>query len=121
MHECWQSASLVETASGQRKIGLATQNVLYDDADVYATCSEAGANALLFGLTDQALRMMRDVPFQTPIDLMDQLLEPIHKAGIQLTGRPTLNKLFTLNALVGPDNAAWQTCSIRHRRCLPPG
>ncbi|WP_460911333.1 enolase C-terminal domain-like protein [Spirosoma areae] len=107
MHECWQSASMVETASGQRRIGLATQNVLYDDADLYSAWSEAGANALLFGLTDQALRLMRDVPFQTPIDLMDQLLEPIHKAGIQLTGRPTLNKLFTLNALVGPDNAAW--------------
>ncbi len=107
MHECWQSASLVETTSGQRKIGLATQNVLYDDADVYSNWSEAGANALLFGLTDQALQMMRDVPFQTPIDLMDQLLEPIHKAGIKLTGQPTLNKLFTLNALVGPDNAAW--------------
>ncbi|MBD2753976.1 mandelate racemase/muconate lactonizing enzyme family protein [Spirosoma validum] len=107
MHECWQSASLVETESGLRKIGLATQNVLYDDADVYSLYSEAGANALLFSLTDQALRMMRDVPFQTPIDLMDQLLEPIHKAGIQLTNRPALNKLFTLNALVGPDNAAW--------------
>lgn len=107
MHECWQSASLVETASGVRKIGLATQNVLYDDADVYSLYSEAGANALLFSLTDQALRMMRDVPFQTPIDLMDQLLESVHKAGMQLTGRQTLNKLFTLNALVGPDNAAW--------------
>lgn len=107
MHECWQSASQVESASGIRKIGLSTQNVLYDDADLYATCSEAGANALLFSLTDQALRMMRDRPFQTPIDLMDGLLESVHQTGIQLTRRPSLNKLFTLNALVGPDNAAW--------------
>ncbi|WP_257669477.1 hypothetical protein [Parapedobacter tibetensis] len=39
--ELWQVASLMESTSGKHGIGLATQSVLYGDADFFASCSEA--------------------------------------------------------------------------------
>lgn len=107
MTEMWQTASRMESEGGISRTGICTQNVLYSEADVFAAHSEAGGNALMFSLTDKALQMAKDIPFSTPVQLIDQLLPLVYEEGRKLTGRKELNKIFALNALVGPDNAAW--------------
>lgn len=107
MTEMWQTASQLTSGSGIRRIGICTQNVLYADADVFAAHSEAGGNALMYSLTDKALQIAKTVSFTNPLDLIDTILPQVYEAGQTLTGKKDLNKIFALNALIGPDNAAW--------------
>lgn len=105
--ELWQAVSYLESASGNKAIGLGTQSVLYADADLFAAHSEAGGNALSYALTEKALHLVRKTPFTTPITLLDDILPEVIRTGQALTGKKDLNPLFTYIALVGPDNAAW--------------
>ena len=45
--------------------------------------------------------------FETPVDLLEEILEEVYEYGKAITGNPDLRKTFALNALVGVDNAAW--------------
>jgi hypothetical protein len=65
MTEIWQTAALLESEAGHRKIGVCTQNVLYSDANVFAAHSESGGNALMYALTDQALQLVKETPLPT--------------------------------------------------------
>ena len=107
MTECWQSASLLESDSGIKKIGLCTQNALYSDSNVYFNHSEAGGNALMFALTDYALKLVEKTPFQNPIELMEKIFPQVYEYGQAITGIKLLNKIFVLNSLISVDNAAW--------------
>ncbi len=105
--EIWQSVALLQSTSGVRTIGLGTQNVLWSDANVFSAQSESGGNVLMYALTERALQMARGQSFETPIDLLDSLLDEVYAYGKQITGNPDLRKTFALNALVAVDNAAW--------------
>ena len=107
MTEIWQTMALLESASGTRKVGLCTQNVLWSDARVFADHSESGGNALMFALSERALQIAQGRSFQTPVDLLDDMLEEVYEYGKAITGNANLRKTFALNALVGLDNAAW--------------
>jgi hypothetical protein len=107
MSEIWQTAALMETASGTRKVGLCTQNVLWSDSAVFADQSESGGNALMFALAEYALQAVRGQSFEHPIALLDDLLDEVYAYGKKITGNKNLRKTFALNALVGFDNAAW--------------
>jgi L-alanine-DL-glutamate epimerase-like enolase superfamily enzyme len=107
MTEIWQTIALLESAKGTRKVGLCTQNVLWSDARVFADHSESGGNALMFALTERALQLAAGRSFQTPVDLLDDLLDEVYEYGKAITGNAHLRKTFALNALVGLDNAAW--------------
>lgn len=107
MTEMWQTASRLVSERGSSTIGLCTQNVLYDDADVFASHTEAGGNTLLFALTDKALQRVKATPFTTPVDLIETILPGVYADGQTLTGKKDLNKIFALNALISVDNAAW--------------
>jgi hypothetical protein len=103
----WQTASQLQIDTGTSKIGISTQNVLYADADLFSSHTEAGGNALMYALTDRALQLVKNLPFNTPVKLLDEILPQAYAEGQKLTGKPTLNKIFALNALIGIDNAAW--------------
>ena len=107
MTEIWQTMAMLESARGTRKIGLCTQNVLWSDARVFAEHSESGGNALMFALSERALQMAEGRSFQTPVDLLDDMLDEVYEYGKAITGNAHLRKTFALNALVGLDNAAW--------------
>jgi len=108
MSEIWQAAVRVEGESGGARVGIGTQNVLWSDAAVFASRSEAAGNALMYAVTEHALALVREAgPFRTPLDLQDAILEPVHAYARAVTGRADLRKTFTLNALVPVDNAAW--------------
>ena len=107
MTEIWQTMAMLESARGTRKVGLCTQNVLWSDAKVFADHSESGGNALMFALSEYALQLAVGRSFQTPVELLDGMLEEVYAYGKALTGNAHLRKTFALNALVGLDNAAW--------------
>ncbi len=107
MTEIWQSAALLQSQCGIRRIGLCTQNVLWSDARVFAAHSESGGNALMFALTEYALQLVKGKSFTTPIDLLDFILDDVYEYGKKISGNAELRKTFALNALVGIDNAAW--------------
>ncbi len=104
--ECWQIASKIQSQSGIDKIGIATQNVLYADANLFAGHSEAAGNALMYILVNEALQLMKTTSFTDPINLFEKILPEVVAAGKKLTG-PGLNINFVYNALVSVDNAAW--------------
>lgn len=114
MTEIWQTAIRLEGSGGRHATGLCTQNVLWSDASIFSAHSESGGNALMYGLTQYALQLSREMTFHTPLELLDQLLEPVHARGIAMTGNPDLKKTFTLNALVGIDIAAWILFAREH-------
>ncbi len=108
MSEIWQTAVRLESDSGRRRVGLGTQSVLWSDAAVFAAHAEAAGNALMYAITERALHLAREAgSFRTPLELQEAILDATHEYGRAVTGRPTLRRTFTLNALVPVDNAAW--------------
>lgn len=113
--ELWQSAALMESETGHKGLGLGTQSPLWSDAKVFAGSSQAAGNTLMYQMTAYALRKAREIPFETPFDLLDALLPITYEYGRRITGRSDLRLTFALNALVAVDNAAWQVyCAEKH-------
>ncbi len=107
MTEVWQTIAMIEGDSEIREVGLGTQNVLWSDARVFAKHSENGGNALMFAMTEMGLKLIRENTYTDPINMLDQILDPVWEYGKQITGQQDLRKTFALNALVPVDNAAW--------------
>jgi len=114
MTEIWQTASWMQSNSGISKIGLCTQNVLWSDAQVFAGHSESGGNALMYAITERAMQIAKGKSFESPIDLLDQVLPEVYDYAKRVTKNPELRKTFALNALVGFDNAAWLLHAAEH-------
>jgi L-alanine-DL-glutamate epimerase-like enolase superfamily enzyme len=107
MTEIWQTAAMVESDSGIRKIGICTQNVLWSDAAVFSAHSESGGNALMYALTEHALNLLVGESFTSPVELLDRLLPQVLAYGRKITGNERLRTTFALNALIAVDNAVW--------------
>ncbi len=114
MTEIWQTMAWMQSAQGTRKVGLCTQNVLWSDARVFASHSESGGNALMYALSERALQIAKGRSFNTPVDLLEGMLDEVYEHGKRITGNPHLRKTFALNALVGVDNAAWLLYAQEH-------
>ena len=112
--EIWQSVALMASTSGHRGIGLGTQNVLWSDAAVFEAQTESGGNTLMYALTEYALQQAKGRSFETPLDLLDALLDEVYEYGKRVTRNPDLRKTFALNALVAVDNAAWLLYAAEH-------
>ncbi|MBN2089511.1 mandelate racemase/muconate lactonizing enzyme family protein [candidate division KSB1 bacterium] len=107
MTEIWQSVVKLEDDAGNQQVAVGTQGVLWSDAAVFAGHSEAGGNALMYLVTEKALQMIQDVPFETPIQLVETLFPELYQAAQKITNHKQLRKTFILNALVAVDNALW--------------
>lgn len=105
--EIWQTVAGIETAAGSRAACLNSQSVLWSDAEVFAAHSESAGNSLMFAMTEFALKRAEGLSFETPLDLLDQLLPETYEYGKAVTGKQDLRLTFALNALVGVDAAAW--------------
>ncbi|MFD1140034.1 enolase C-terminal domain-like protein [Larkinella insperata] len=105
--ELWQTVSRLQSENGHHAVGLATQSVLYGDADLFAAYSEAGGNALMYALVERTLQLVKQMPFSTPVELLDTLLPEVKREAVRITGKPDLNPNFIYNALISVDNAAW--------------
>ncbi len=107
MKEIWQTASAVQTEGSPGKIGLCTQNVLWSDPYVFSHHSESAANSLMFSVTERALQMIKGTSFNNPVALQEDTFDELHQYAKRVTGHSDLKETFTLNALVGVDNALW--------------
>ena len=107
LSELWQAVSLLEAEGGADGIGVGTQSVLWSDANVFSSCSESAGNAYMFAISCHALQLARGLSFDTPLDLLEQILPQAWEYGRAVTGRSDLRQTFVLNALVGMDAAAW--------------
>jgi len=113
MTEIWQTAALLQSEK-HHGTGICTQNVLWSDAKVFAANSESAGNTLMYAMTAYAAQLLSGKKFQTPIDLLDDILEEVYDYGKKITGNSALRKTFALNALVGVDNAAWQLYALEN-------
>ena len=107
MSEIWQTVSYLESSSGNHQIGLCTQNVLWSDANVFSTNSEAAGNTLMYAVTEYAQKLIKGQTFKDPVSLLDDTLPEVYAYAKKVTTNPNLRKTFALNALVGVDNALW--------------
>ena len=113
--ELWQGASRIQSSSGISAIGLATQSVLYGDAELFAGCSEAAGNALMYLLANRALKAVTETAFHTPMELLDAIWPQVHAHAKLLTEKPDIHSNFICNALVSVDNAAWLLYAAENR------
>lgn len=105
--ENWQTVALLQSASGKRGLGLATQGVLWSDAAVFAAHTESGGNALMYAMTERAVQQLKGQSFADPIEMLEANWRDVLAYGKTITGNPRLRETFALNALVGVDFAAW--------------
>jgi L-alanine-DL-glutamate epimerase-like enolase superfamily enzyme len=108
LSELWQIVALLESENGKRGLGLGLQSTLWSDAAIFSGNSEAAGNSLMYLMSAFALKAAEGLSFETPLDLLDQLLPPTYEYGRKITGKDDLRLTFALNALVAVDNAAWQ-------------
>ncbi|GJM29077.1 MAG: hypothetical protein DHS20C17_17120 [Cyclobacteriaceae bacterium] len=105
--EVWQSIAYIESDNGLSGIGLGGQGVLWSDSKVFFGHSENGGNALMYAMSERALQLLKGTSFNTPMEVLDQILPEILDYGKKITGNPDLRKTFALNSLVCVDNALW--------------
>lgn len=107
LDELWQVAAFLQGKSRQKGVGLGVQSVLWSDAKVFADNSQSAGNSMMFLMTEYALQKAKELEFNTPIDLLEQLLPMTYEYGKKVTNNSQLRMTFALNALVALDNAAW--------------
>ena len=105
--ELWQSVVLLEDDGGNQGIGLGVQSTLWSDPAIFTGYSESAGNSIMFLMTAFAVEQTKHITWQTPLDLLDQLLPPTYDYGKKITNNPHLRLTFALNSLVPVDNAAW--------------
>lgn len=105
--EIWETAFLMESESGNQEIGLNVQGVLWSDALVFESHSEAAGNALMYLMSEYAVQQLKGRTFYNPVRLLEDMLDDVYEYGKSITGNPNLRKTFALNAMVGIDNTAW--------------
>ncbi|MCQ2390704.1 MAG: L-alanine-DL-glutamate epimerase [Kiritimatiellae bacterium] len=105
--EEWIVSAFVRSTSGKYGIGLGTQSCLWSDAAVFASNSEAGGNAIMFAMTQHALKLLKGKSFESPVELNDWLWPQVWAYGKKVANNPNLRATFALNALVSVDNALW--------------
>ena len=104
----WQVVVRLADENGNYGVGLGVQSVLWSDAEVFAANPEAVGNSMMFMVTAFAAKKARGLHWETPLDLLEQLLPDCLEYARTVTGNQDLRLTFVLNALVPVDNAAWQ-------------
>jgi len=107
LSELWQSVVMLEDDNGNKGIGLGVQSTLWSDPAIFTKHSESAGNSIMFLMTAFAVEQAQHTDWDTPPDLIDQLLPLTYDYGKKITNNPYLRLTFALNALVPVDNAAW--------------
>lgn len=105
--ELWQSITILESDNGYKGLGLGVQSVLWSDSQVLSRFGGVGGDNIMFLLTTYALKTIEGMEYDTPVDLLEQILPEVYKFAKRVTGMDNLKETFVLNALVPIDLAAW--------------
>ena len=106
--ELWQSVVRFKDKDGHTGTGVGVQSVLWSDGKIFFSTPEASGNAIMFQITAYAAKLASGVEWNTPQDLLGEILPQAYEYGKQISSNPDLRLTFVLNALVPVDNAAWQ-------------
>jgi L-alanine-DL-glutamate epimerase-like enolase superfamily enzyme len=107
MREIWQSIAMVRSESGIHKIGTCSQSILWSDAQVFASHSESGGNALMYAMTEYGLGLLKGRTFTDPVSLLDEIWPEVYEYGKKICSKGDLRQTFALNSMVAVDNAIW--------------
>jgi L-alanine-DL-glutamate epimerase-like enolase superfamily enzyme len=102
-----QTVARMTSTNGVEGVGVGVQSPLWSDAEFFAASGEAETNEVMYRMTACALERAAGMSFETPLDLLDELLPIVYEEGKKLAGRDDLRMTYALNALVAVDNAAW--------------
>ncbi len=105
--EAWQVLSQMKSIDGVSRVGVGVQSPLWSDSMVASKHSESGGNAIMYAMTERALQMVKGQQFDTPIVMVEEILDELMNYGRKITNHEDLRTTFALNALVSVDNAAW--------------
>ena len=108
LNEIWQCACTLTDEEGRNGTGIGCQNVLWSDAQVFASGSPAAGASMMYAITDYAARLLEGNSYQDPFEALDAILPRCLEYGRQVTRRPDMRTTFVLNALVPVDMALWQ-------------
>jgi len=103
----WQTAAWLKSDRDIQKVGLGTQSILWSDASVFAAYGETKGNALMYAVTEYALKLLKGSSFESPVGVLEDIFDDVYRYGKKITGNPDLRKTFVLNALVCVDLALW--------------
>lgn len=108
LSELWQVICSIRLDNGRVGSGLGVQSVLWSDEVTFCASSQMGGNAMMFSVTEYALKQLRGLEFTSPADLQHRILDSVHDYAKKVTGNPELPRTFSLNAMVAVDFALWQ-------------
>ncbi|MFC4221278.1 enolase C-terminal domain-like protein [Flagellimonas marina] len=103
----WQVVSQLQDSSGNKTIGLGVNAPLWSDSKVTSVWGESGGNSAMFNLTCRALQMIEGQSFETPIHMVEDILDEVWAYGTKITNNADLRTTFALNCLTSIDNSAW--------------
>ncbi len=103
----WQTTAYMKSSNGNQGRGLGTQSTLWSDGSVFTSNSESAGNSMMYLMTCHALKLAKQIQWETPFELLDKLLPEVYDYGKKVTDNKDLRLTFALNALVAVDNAAW--------------
>ncbi|MEZ4810691.1 MAG: mandelate racemase/muconate lactonizing enzyme family protein [Allomuricauda sp.] len=103
----WQVVTQLTDDSGKQTIGLGIQSPLWSDSKMTSIWGESGSNSVMYNLTCRALQLIEGQSFDTPIQMIEDILDEVHAYGANISNCGDLRKTFALNALTSLDNAAW--------------
>lgn len=107
MNKIWQYVVYLESEDGISATGVGVQGVLWSDSRVFAENSPSAGCAMMYLITEYALRLIRGQSYENPIKMLERILPEVTEYAIQVTSNPGLRKTFVLNALVAVDQALW--------------
>ena len=89
LSELWQSVVMLEDDNGNQGVGLGVQSTLWSDPSIFTGYSESAGNSMMFLMTAFAAEQAKHLTWQTPIDLLDQLLPLTYDYGKKITNNST--------------------------------
>ena len=116
--ELWQAAVTLRGGSGEAATGLGTQSVLWSDAEIFASRSEAEGNELMLALTRRAVELASQA---TMTRYSPRFLNTAgaSRAGATYVRRLRLTRLSPLTTPCGrsmPARTDSTRCSTRRRK-----
>ncbi|MFD2101491.1 enolase C-terminal domain-like protein [Flagellimonas iocasae] len=103
----WQVVAQLQDTLGNKTIGLGVHSPLWSDSRVTSAWGESGSNSAMYNLTCRALQMIEGQSFETPIHMVEDILDEVWAYGTKITNNADLRTTFALNALTSIDNSAW--------------
>jgi hypothetical protein len=113
--EMWQVVAMMEDGAGRHSVGLGGQSILWSDGAIFSSRPQSVGNCEMFLMSSFALKHAEGLSWDTPLDLVEQLIPPTLEFGKTITRHPELRLTFALNSLVAVDNAAWLLYSSQNK------